>query len=126
VATKIQVNTASSAWVACGPPVVYDGRLFFVLLSIGSTFYRDTVVWSEVDNPATGYEQDNYANFWQLFQTDTHPIYGLAATEVSLVVFRERSILNITGKTDQTFQTNATRESIEGVGCFTPAISVCL
>ena len=121
VATTINVDSVPSTWRAFGPPAVYDGRLFFVADLIGGTPFRDTIVWSEVAAPATGYKQTNYADFWELFQTDTRPIYGIAATELSLVVFREQSILNITGKTDATFQTNATKESVEGIGTTSPA-----
>jgi hypothetical protein len=120
VATNIQVNTAGHAWRVTGPMAVYDGRLFFALNSVNGFQVRDTIVWSEVASVAVGYEQDNYANYWELFQTDTRPIYGIAATESSLVVLRAQSILNITGKTEGAFQTNATKESVEGVGTTSP------
>jgi len=116
VGTNIQVDSVPSAWQAYGAPVVYDARLFFILNSS-----RDTIVWSEVADPTTGYQQTNFANYWELFQTDPRPIYALAPTETSLVVLRARSILTITGKTDQSFATNATKEAVEGVGTTCPA-----
>jgi len=120
VATQIEIDSSSTAWAAQGPPAVYGGRLFFAISLYTGVGTEDTIVWSEVSDPGTGYRQDNFANFWQLSQTDSKPIFAIAATEISLVVFRAQSILNITGNTDATFQTNATRENVDGVGTISP------
>jgi hypothetical protein len=121
-ATEIEIDTAGSAWSAYGQPAVYSGSLVFILLTKAGTTYQNAIVWSEAANPAVGYQQDGYAYYWELTQTDARPLYALAATNSYLYFFRENSIGYLIGTPSASFQAAATRDAVsQTVGTTIPA-----
>lgn len=126
--TYIDIDGAAGAWTAQGPPVVYDGALFFIAKSVpgGSSVEAGVgFVWSEPFQPDVGYTQTGYANFWNLIQTSADPLYALWATNNYLYYFRERSIGAISGAPNVNFSTTASADMIAvNVGCTAPA-SIC-
>ena len=126
--TYIDLDGAAGSWTAQGQPVVYDGALFFIAKTVpgGSSVEAGLgLVWSEPFQPDVGYVQTGYANFWNLVQQSTAPIYALWATNAYLYYFREYSIGAIAGAPNVNFQTAASADVVSGsVGTKAPA-SVC-
>lgn len=107
----------TNAPVAFGAPAVYYAKLFFV-----KNTERSTLVWSEENQPNTGYEAGNYNNAWTLGQTDQEPLYRLIGTNEALYAFRARSITAISGAVTPDFSTTGTRDGVsEVVGTTAPA-----
>jgi hypothetical protein len=103
--------------VAYGPPTVYYGAVFFVLSA-----NRSTIVWSQPGQPTVGYNQTNYSNFWNLFQTSTDPITCLVGQNDALYYFRGHSIGAISGQVIENFSTTGTHDAISAtVGSYNPA-----
>lgn len=124
-ATYLPIDTAVSAWTAYGPPVVYGGKLVFILASKGGVTYQNTFVWSEEVDPSLGYYQNGYTNFWTLFQTSADRLTCLVATNAGLYYFRPDSIGFITGTVNAAFQTTAQHDAISTtVGTLSPAAVV--
>jgi hypothetical protein len=134
-ATAYYAGRAAS-WSANGAPVIYTGALFFAMNRVSTMngitragTYQDvssTIVWSEANDPLTGYQQGNYDNAWTLTQTSSQPIYGLAATNVALYYFRAMSIGAIQGSPGVDFRNTATHDAVaENVGCIAPS-SICV
>ncbi len=99
-----------------GPPVVHYGKLFGIKAN-----ERSTMIWSEENDPATGYEAGGYNNAWTLLQTDTSPLERLLATNEGLIVFRRRSITAISGEVNENFASTGTREAISSeIGTASP------
>jgi hypothetical protein len=119
--TYIDFDGMGTAWVAYGPPVVYGGSGFFVLKSVNSVAARLDIAWSEPNDWTTGYQQTNFDNRWTLEQTGTTPIFGLAATNVALYYWRQRSIGSISGIVGPDLATTATHDAISSnVGSQSP------
>jgi hypothetical protein len=93
-------------------PVVYAAKLFFIKGAAGEV----TIVWSEENQPNTGYEAGGFNNAWDLIQTSRSPIQQLAATNYGLFVFRTDQTEIIRGRVTTTFQTDATLAAIPGTG----------
>jgi hypothetical protein len=110
----------AAPWSAYGNPVVYAGATFFIYNTD-----RKTLLWSEPNDPLTGYQQSNYDNAWTLAQTSNDYLYALAASNVALFYFREYSIGAIQGAPGVDFQNTATHDSVSfNIGC-TSAASIC-
>lgn len=106
----------SNCPVLFGQPVVYYAKLFGI-----KNTERSAIVWSEENDPATGYEAGGYNNSWTLGQTDQEALYGLAATNENLFYFRARSIGSISGAVTTDFTNTGTREGVhETVGTMSP------
>ena len=116
---------AGGAWSVQGAPVVYQGSLFCIARTVpgGSAVTAGLgLVWSEPNQPATGYTQTNYANFWNLIEQSSQPIYALAATNNTLYYFRAQSIGAVQGTPGSNFVSTATRDLVSAnVGCTAPA-----
>ena len=123
--TYIDIDGAAGAWTAQGAPVVYQGSLFFIAKTVpgGSSVTAGLgLVWSEPNQPATGYTQAGYANFWNLIEQSAYPIYALAATNNTLYYFRESSIGAVSGTPGSNFSSTATRDLVSAnVGTRAPA-----
>jgi hypothetical protein len=103
-----------------GPPTLYQGRLFGI-----SGFDLRKMIWSEPDDPTTGYEAGGYNNAWTLRQTDPHTLTRLVGTNQGIVIFREHSITMALGDVGENFASASTSESIDStVGTKTP-YAVC-
>lgn len=123
-------------WLAYGPPTIYAGSVFFVLRTFpalnqpvqytqsayGPLSAYSAIVWSEPALPLEGYTQSGYDNLWDLIQTSTDPIFGLAATNDALYYFRQLSIGAVSGTPGINFQGTATHDIVgDNVGCVNPA-----
>lgn len=103
--------------VLYGPPVVYYAKLFGI-----KNTERSTIVWSEENDPATGYETGGYANAWTMGQTDSEAFYALASTNEALYLFRAKSITTIQGAVNSDFTSSGVRESVStDIGTKSPA-----
>jgi hypothetical protein len=121
VGTEISYDGVN-AWSAYGQPVVYTGAVFFVLNTVNSVSVRNTIAWSEPNQPAVGYQQTDYDNAWTLTQTSADPIFALAATNDALYYSRQLSWGAITGAPNINFQNTATHDAVAAnVGCVAPA-----
>lgn len=99
-----------------GPPTVYQARLFGIAQDD-----RRKMVWSEADDPTTGYEAGGFNNAWVIRQTDPHTLTALVGTNVGIVIFRERSVTMATGNVGENFASADTEEAIDStIGTRTP------
>lgn len=120
--TAIDYDGSATAWSAYGQPVVYAGSLVCILNSVGGTARRTDISWSAPGDPSTGWQQPNYDYNWTLVQTGSTPLYALAATNLALYYFRDRSIGALTGTPGPNFQGQATHDAIAvNVGCLQSA-----
>lgn len=123
--TNIQYDAGNSAWSAYGQPVVYGGALFVILNAVGGTSRRGDISWSEISDPATGYEQTNYDNNWTVTQTTAAPLFVLVPTNVALYYFREDSIGTIQGAVGPDLETQSTHDAVAfRVGSILPSTVV--
>lgn len=107
----------SNSPVLYGQPVVYYAKLFGI-----KNTERSTLVWSEENDAATGYEAGGYANAWTLGQTNSEGFYALCATDEALYCLRARSITKIQGAVTPDFSSSGTREAVsEDIGTASPA-----
>lgn len=110
------ITLLSNAPVAYGPPTVYYSRLFFI-----KNTERTTMVWSEINQPNTGYEAGGYNLAWTLGQTDQEALTRLFGTNDALYYWRARSMGSITGEAEDQFQTTGTHDSIsQDIGTSSP------
>ena len=123
--TYIDIDGAGGSWTAQGAPVVYSGALFFIAKTVpsGSSVEAGVgIVWSEPFQPDVGYVQTSYADFWNLIEQSSAPIYALWATNNYLYYFREQSIGAVTGAPGANFASTASADMISvAVGCTAPA-----
>lgn len=111
------LTSLTSCPVLYGQPVVYYAKLFGI-----KNTARSTLVWSEENDPTTGYEATGYVNAWTLAQTNSEGFVGLCPTDEALYCFRARSITKILGAVTPTFSSTGTREAVsEDVGLASPA-----
>lgn len=106
----------TNAPVFYGPIVVHYGKVF----GIKSTD-RTTFVWSEENDPTTGYEAGGFNNAWTFSQTDATPLTALLATNDGLYVFRTGGIGVVLGAVTTDFSSAGTRNAVsEEVGTRSP------
>jgi len=106
----------SNCPVLYGQPTVYYAKLFGI-----KNTERSTIVWSEENDPTTGYEAGGYNKAWTLGQTDQAPLYAVRGSNEVLYYWRERGIGAIRGAVDDDFQNSGTREGVSTtVGCKSP------
>lgn len=121
------VPGSGHAWSAYGQPVVYAGSLFFILNQVNGVYQRTSFTWSVPGNPAQGYQQDDggtnsFDYTWTEEQTDAHPIYALASTNLALFFFRDYFIGAATGTPGPDFQSSSTKDAVSvNVGCLQSA-----
>lgn len=123
--TYIDLDGASGAWTAQGPPVVHIGALCFIAKTVpgGSSVEAGVgLVWSEPFQPETGYVQTGYANFANQIQQASDPLYCLWPTNNYLYYFRENSIGAWAGAMNVNFSSSVSADMVAvGVGCTAPA-----
>lgn len=93
--------------VLYGQPVIYYAKLFGI-----KNTERDTIVWSEENDPTTGYEAGGFNNSWELSQTGFEPLVGLKATNEALYFARTSSIGSVRGAVTSTFVSDGTLDGI--------------
>lgn len=96
--------------VLFGQMRVYYAKMFGIKAT-----ERSTIVWSEENDPSTGYEAGGFNNAWTLGQTDQEPLYALCATNAALYYFRARSIGVISGAVNDDFVTAGVHDAVSGV-----------
>lgn len=107
------ITQIAAAPTLAGPIVTYYGKL--VGVQLGNPQY--TLVWSEENDPFTGYGTGGSDNAWDFAQTSSDRITALHAANDGLYIFRRSSITMIMGPTEDAFQSAGVRESIsETVG----------
>jgi len=124
----------AAPWSATANPVVYTGAVFFIYKSGGPSdpmnagvdaASKRTIIWSEPNDPFTGYQQTDYDNAWTLAQTSTEYLNALAATNLALYYFRSYSIGAIQGAPGVDFRNTATNDSVSfNIGSKSPG-SIC-
>lgn len=110
--TAIDYDGAGTPWSAYGQPQVYGGSLFFILNQVNSVYRRTDIAWSVPGDATMGYQQTNFDYNWTLFQTGSGAIYALAATNVALYYFRDKSIGAIAGTPGPDLEQAATHDAI--------------
>ncbi len=99
-----------------GQPRVHYAKLFGIKWS-----ERSTLIWSEENDPTTGYEAGGFNNAWTLGQTDQEALHCIYATNEALYYWRARSIGAISGQVTINFSNTGTREGVsETVGSISP------
>lgn len=93
--------------VLYGQPRIHYSRLVGIKAA-----ERNTIVWSEVDDPFTGYEAGGYNNAWSLTQTDQDPLYAIFSTNTALFYWREEAIGSIYGQIDEEWVTTGVQDDI--------------
>ncbi len=114
------LTSLTNAPVIYGQPTVYYAKLFGI-----KNTARSTIVWSEENAPATGYEAGGYANAWTLGQTDQEPLFALVGTNDALYYLRSRSTGVISGAVNSDFVTAGVHDGVSGlVGTQSPGCTV--
>jgi hypothetical protein len=110
----------TNAPVFYGKPTVYYAKLFGIQASD-----RTTMMWSEENDPTTGYASGGFNNAWQLGQTDQEALTALVGTNDALFYFRARSSGYISGAVNTDFVSSGTREGVdETIGTVSPGAVV--
>lgn len=110
------ISTLSNCPVLYGTPTVYYAKLFGI-----KNTNRSTMVWSEENDPTTGYEAGGFNNAWDFTQNDPEPMTCLLGSNEALYVFRESSVSTVSGAVDTDFTTTGTRAGVsEEVGTVSP------
>ncbi len=115
--TFVSLTNSSTVF---GQPVVHYAKLFAIKWA-----ERGTIIWSEENDPTTGYEAGGFNNSWTLGQTDQEALHRLYATNEVLYYFRARSIGAITGSVTTNFVASGSRDGVsETEGTISPAAVV--
>jgi hypothetical protein len=114
------ITLLSNAPVFYGQPVVHYAKLVGIKQA-----ERNAIVWSEENQPNTGYEAGGFNNAWALAQTEQEALYALMPTNEALYYWRDASIGAVWGRVTPEFQTTGTNEAVsETVGTTSPG-SIC-
>ncbi len=112
--TYIDIDGAGGSWSTWGKPTVYQDSVMFITATVpgGSAVQaRVGFVWCEPNQPAVGYTQTGYANFWNMIETGSDPLYALLGTNNGLFVWRASAITVATGTPSINFSSTATRDA---------------
>lgn len=83
------------------------------------------IIWSETDDPATGYRSGGFNNVWAPTQNDPNRLYSIIATNSVIYASRARSTLPLEGPPGPGFSTDNTRDSIsDTIGTLAPFATV--
>lgn len=111
------LTTTGTTDAVYGQPTVYAGKLFYIPLTS-----RNTIKWSNENDPGTGYTG---AQAWDFTQTSSSPIASLYGTNNALLVFRTDSVTTIIGTANTDFRSASTVPSVNmAIGTKSPG-SVC-
>jgi hypothetical protein len=106
----------TNAPVFYGQQTVHQGRLFGINAADPST-----MMWSEVDQPNTGYNAGGFTNAWTITQTDVHRLYRLVGANEGLYVFRAGSATIASGSVSTSFASLSDKEGVsQTVGTVSP------
>lgn len=123
--TYIDIDGAGGSWSAFGAPTFYQGTLHFITATVpggSSVVPRIGWVWCEPNQPAVGYVQSGYTNFWNYLQTSQRPLTGLLGLNNGMIVWRDQGIGYVAGTPNGSFSSAATFQSIsEDIGLLASA-----
>ncbi len=122
--TYIQADGAATAWTAFGAPFIQAGCVGFILntSSLATLVPRLALLWSEPNQPAVGYIQAGYTDWWNLIQTSQRPITRVLGLNTGLIVWRDRGIGFIAGQLAGSLSATATNQLIsDDIGLIAPA-----
>lgn len=109
-------NTGTGVWTFTpmpncpalyGQPTVRNARILGIRED-----ERNAFVWSEVNDPFTGYESGGYNNAWKLVQTDQEGLVAVVGTNDALYYWRSGSIGAIYGDIVEDWINAGTTDSI--------------
>lgn len=110
------------AWSAFGQQTIYYGAVFFIGQTLATVAARTSILWSEPNLPAVGYQQTDYDNLWELTQTGSDQINAVVATNDALYYARRLSWGAVMGPPGVNFQGTATHDGVAfNIGCVNPA-----
>ncbi len=123
--TYIDIDGLAGDWAAIGAPVLYQGSVVFIAKRVPAASAITAgigIVWSEPNQPDVGYTQPGYADFWNLIEQSSFPLYALCPTNNTLYYFRESSIGAIQGTPGVALSSTASRDLVSyNVGCVAPS-----
>lgn len=111
--TYIDIDGAGGAWSTWGKPTLYQDSVMFITRTVpgGSLVIpRVGLVWCEPNQPTVGYTQTGYADFWNIIENGSEPLYAILGTNNGLFYWRESSIGLASGTPSINFSTTATRD----------------
>lgn len=96
-----------------GVPVFISPRVYYGALVAIKASDLTTFVWSETNDPTTGYDVGGYNNAWQFVQTGSDPLTALAASNEALFIYRARQIARVLGVLGPDSQASGTRADVD-------------
>lgn len=106
----------TNAPVFYGQPWVYYAKVFAIKAA-----ERNAFVWSEENNPTTGYEAGGFNNAWS--PLGSVPFYAGCGTNESMYVGSARRVIRISGAVLDDFRTSGTRSDVsESIGAVAPML----
>lgn len=101
------LTLVSNSPVIYGRPTLYYAKVFGI-----KDAERSTIVWSEENQPALGYEAGGFNNAWTLGQTSQDAIRAVMGTNEALYYWRRNSVNAISGPVSDAFASTGTREGV--------------
>ena len=95
-----------------GKPTVYYAKLFFIKDVAAAGADRNTFVWSEENQPNTGYEAGGFNNSWPLVQMGQGGLYAILGLNDGLYYFRRTSIGVVRGAVTPDFRAAGVHDDV--------------
>lgn len=109
----------TNAAVMYGQPTVHYAKLFGIKAA-----ERNTIIWSEENQPNTGYES-GFDNAWALVQTDQEALYAIRGTNAALYYWRANGIGAIAGSVNDDYRTTGVQDAVsQTIGTRSPGAVV--
>lgn len=122
--TYIDIDGGGGSWSTWGKPTIYEDSIIFITQTVpgGSAIQaRIGIVWCEPNQPAVGYTQSGYADFWNMIETGSDPLYAILGTNSGFFFWRAAGIGVANGTPSINFSTTATRDARgEAIGSVSP------
>lgn len=111
----------SNCPVFAGPPTVYYGALFGIVAQPLGTALAGDLVWSNTNDPTTGYGTAPFNNRWTIFENSQDPLTRVLGTNSALYYWRARSTGAIAGQVSANFATTGVTDAMSAtVGTTAP------
>lgn len=107
VSTVAGLTKLTNAPVFFGQPTVYYGKVFAIKATD-----RKSIVWSEENQPNTGYEAGGFNNAWTLTQGGPGDLYALRGTNAGLYYWRAEACGVIRGAVTPDFSAAGTHDDV--------------
>lgn len=122
--TYIDIDGAGGAWSSWGKPTLYQDSVVFITqaVPVGSAIQsRVGIVWCEPNQPAVGYTQTGYTDFWNIIENGSDELWAILGTNNGLYYWRQNSIGLAAGTPSVNFSSTATRDAISSeIGSVAP------